>query len=77
MNETSLRSDPQSKVMQGFGRPKNVLAHRDPLAPYPRCGCGLCFQCKDNEKWDRIFTKFAVPEYGDVKGVVQSTLRDI
>ena len=77
MNDSSLRSDPQSKAIQGFGRPKNMFAHRDPLAPYPRCQCGVCSWCKDNEKWDRIFMKFAVHEYGDVKGVFQSTLRDI
>jgi len=77
MNESSLTSDPQSKAMQGFGSRKNMLAHRDPLAPFPKCQCGLCFWCKDNQKWDRIFAKFAVQDYGDVRGLFQSALRDI
>lgn len=77
MNDTILTSQPQSKAMRGFGRPKHVLANRDPLAPYPRCQCGSCFWCKDNDKWDRIFAKFAIKSYGEVRGVFQSTLRDI
>ena len=61
---------------KGIGRPKK-MAHRDPLAPYPRCRCGACAMCKDNEKWDRIFAKFVVNEYTDVKGVFQSPLKDL
>jgi hypothetical protein len=50
---------------------------RNPLAPYPRCWCGVCPSCKDNQKWDRIFAKFAVQDYGETKGVFQCALRDI
>jgi hypothetical protein len=29
-----------------------------------RCGCGLCANCKENERWEKIFqTKFADPDY--------------
>lgn len=77
MNQTIVRPDPQSDAMRGIGRPRKNLAGRDPLAPYQRCRCGLCHWCKDNEKWDRIFAKFAVNSYGDVRGMFQSTLRDI
>ena len=29
-----------------------------------RCKCGLCHQCLDNARWERIFAeKFADPEY--------------
>jgi hypothetical protein len=29
-----------------------------PLAPYPRCTCGSCCECRENARWDRIFAKF-------------------
>jgi len=61
---------------KGIGRPKK-MAHRDPLAPYPRCRCGACAMCKDNEKWDRIYAKFVVPEYTDVRGMFQSPLKGL
>jgi len=32
------------------------------LAPYKRCTCGSCRECRDNAKWDRIFAKFEVKE---------------
>lgn len=57
--------------------PKRTRVRRDPLAPYPRCKCGTCWQCLDNEKWDRIFAKFIVRNYGSPRGVFQSTLRDL
>jgi hypothetical protein len=63
-------------LKKGIGRPKK-MAHRDPLAPYPRCRCGACAMCKDNAKWDRIFAKFVVNEYTDVRGIFQSALRDL
>ena len=47
---------------------------RGRLAPYPRCRCGLCRECADNDKWDRIFAKFEVKVYWDERGVFQSTL---
>ena len=56
---------------------RSRLRRRDPLAPYPRCRCGLCRQCLDNAKWDRIFAKFAVSEYGEERGLFQSPLRDL
>ena len=33
-----------------------------PLQPYIRCACGACRECKDNEKWDRVFAKFEVKD---------------
>jgi hypothetical protein len=33
--------------------------------------------CRDNEKWDRIYAKFVVPEYTDVRGVFQSPLKGL
>ena len=51
-----------------------VRSVRGRLAPYPRCRCGMCRECLDNAKWDRIFSKFEVQVYWDEKGVFQSTL---
>ena len=45
-----------------------------PLRPLPRCRCGRCAECLDNERWDRIFARFAAPHSGDVRGMFQSTL---
>jgi len=60
---------------KGIGRPRKT-APRNPLAPYRRCRCGVCAMCKDNAKWDRIFAKFEVSQYTDIKGVFQSPLKD-
>lgn len=77
MSKSSLQSDLQSKTMRGFGRPKKEFGRRDPLAPYPRCKCGRCAMCKDNEKWDRGFAKLSLSDYGDVRGMFQSPLGDL
>ena len=53
---------------------KPVRLHRSRLAAYKRCQCGMCRECHDNEKWDRIFSKFEVKVYWDERGVFQSTL---
>ena len=53
---------------------RTIRSTRGKLAPYPRCRCGLCRECADNEKWDRIFAKFEVKTYWDERGVFQSTL---
>lgn len=45
-----------------------------PLAPLPRCRCGECAECLENERWDRIFARFEASQYGEVRGVFQSTL---
>ena len=77
--ETQVPSVPNqvaNLAKKGIGRPKK-MAHRDPLAPYPRCRCGACAMCKDNEKWDRIYAKFVVPEYTDVRGMFQSPLKGL
>jgi len=30
----------------------------------PRCACGHCAQCKENQRWESIFNaKFADPDY--------------
>jgi len=51
-----------------------VRFSRNKLAPYKRCQCGICRECQDNAKWDRIFAKFEVNVYWDERGVFQSTL---
>jgi hypothetical protein len=48
-----------------------------PLRPYVRCTCGLCRECHDNEKWDRVFAKFEVKEAPDVRGFFRSPLNDL
>jgi hypothetical protein len=45
------------------------------LAPYQRCTCGACEECRDNAKWDRIFAKFEVKER-EVHGMFQCALED-
>ena len=67
MNHKSERSrtpDPQ------------MVAPLPPLAPYQRCKCGSCRECRDSQDWDRVFAKFEVTEYNwKTKGLFQSTLR--
>ena len=47
------------------------------LTPYQRCMCGLCRECRDNARWDRIFAeKFAAKE-PDVRGVFQSAFEEV
>ena len=48
-----------------------------PLQPYMRCRCGGCRECKDNAKWDRVFAKFAVAEYGEERSLFRSPLSDL
>jgi hypothetical protein len=47
------------------------------LAPYQRCTCGDCSECRSNAKWDRVFAKFEVREEDKwpTKGMFQSTLK--
>jgi hypothetical protein len=47
------------------------------LAPYQRCKCGNCRDCKVNAKWDAVFAKFETKEEDrwPTKGLFQSTLR--
>ena len=47
-----------------------------PLAPYRRCACGSCRECRDNAKWDRIFAKFETKEREE-RGVFQCALTDL
>ena len=56
--------------------PPELNAPLPPLEPYQRCHCGKCRECQDNEKWDRVFSKFAHKEdRWETKGMFQSTLR--
>lgn len=49
-----------------------------PLEPYRRCTCGGCHECRENEKWDRIFAaKFAAREDRDVRGWFRSPLTEL
>ena len=47
------------------------------LRPYVRCSCGSCRECRDNAKWDRVFAKFEVKNYGDERGIFRSPLSDL
>jgi hypothetical protein len=47
------------------------------LHPFPRCRCGQCRDCKENERWDRIFARFEVKKYWEDRGLLQSTLRGL
>jgi len=48
-----------------------------PLQPYVRCRCGRCHECKDNEKWDRVFAKFASKEPTEERGFFRSPLSEL
>ena len=48
-----------------------------PLEPYPRCRCGECRDCRENDRWDRIFARLEVKQYWEPRGVFQSTLRGL
>jgi len=52
-------------------------AHLPRLQPYQRCKCGSCRECKDNEKWDRVFAKFEVKDYLDERRTSRSPLNDL
>jgi hypothetical protein len=50
------------------------MTKRNVLAPYKRCRCGLCRECRDNKKWDERFAKFEVKVYWDERGIFGSSL---
>ena len=54
-----------------------VVGPLPPLQPYVRCACGKCRECRDNEKWDRIFAKFAVSDHEDGRRASRSPLCDL
>ena len=60
-----------------FREPLTANAPLPPLQPYVRCSCGACRECKDNEKWDRVFAKFETKEYGERRGFFRSPLSDM
>ena len=42
------------------------------------CRCGLCYKCRDNARWERIFKeKFADPEYYNRPLRRDSSLREL
>jgi hypothetical protein len=45
--------------------------------PAPRCRCGQCRDCIENERWDRIFARFRVDQYWEDRGLLQSPLRGL
>jgi len=63
------------KITQ-FSRPVQTVP-LPPLAPYQRCKCGACRECRENAKWDRVFAKFEVKEEDQwpTRGLFRSTLR--
>jgi hypothetical protein len=59
-------------LIEGAGTPAPARVRRRAQAAAPptsrdrkvRCKCGLCRQCLDDARWDRIFAeKFADPDY--------------
>jgi hypothetical protein len=57
-------------------RPFRVASESNPLpplAPYVRCRCGSCHECRENAKWDRVFAKFEI-KASEERGVYQSAL---
>lgn len=74
LSEIMISPEPHGSPL--VATPKRNHLRRDPLAPYPRCRCGKCKRCLDNDKWDRIFAKFIV-EHREERGLFQSSLRDL
>lgn len=62
------------RIFYSTGRENTPLP---PLVPYARCRCGLCRECRDNEKWDRVFAKFEVKADPEVRGLFRSPLSDL
>lgn len=44
------------------------------LDPFPRCRCGICRDCVENDRWDRIFARHEKKHYWEDRGIFQSTL---
>jgi hypothetical protein len=63
---TRVQGQPISHLGCGLARP----------APYQRCTCGSCRECRDNAKWDRIFAKFEVKE-PDERGLYRCALEGL
>jgi hypothetical protein len=47
------------------------------LEPFPRCRCGQCRECQENDRWDRVFARLEVKKYWEDRGLFQSTLRGL
>jgi hypothetical protein len=47
------------------------------LQPFPRCRCGECRDCRENDRWDRVFARFEVKQYWEHRGLLQSPLRGL
>jgi hypothetical protein len=58
---------PDEARAQGTARPQ----------PLPRCHCGQCSDCRENDRWERIFARLEVKQYGEERGLFQSTLRGL
>lgn len=63
------------------GKPRRKLvtdkSEIRPVGKRPaRCTCGVCYTCRDNDRWERIFQeKFADPTYYMRRLRVDSTLK--
>ena len=56
----------------------SLSAPRRPLVPYQRCRCGICNECRENARWDRIFEeKFETKGSREMRGVFQCALSDL
>ena len=68
----------RTRVNAGMFRSVAVTnAPLPPLRPYVRCTCGSCRQCKDNEKWDKVFEKFEAKDYYQERRIFRSALSDL
>ena len=54
-----------------------IHAPLPPLPAYIRCSCGTCRECRSNAKWDRIFAKFEIKDYGQERKIFRSPLDDL
>lgn len=68
-----MRSEPASGANPAGRKPGERYPR---LQPFPRCRCGKCRECIENERWDRIFARFEVKKYWEDRGLLQSTLRE-
>jgi hypothetical protein len=60
-----------------FARETPRRQGRQDLQPHQRCRCGVCRDCQENERWDRVFARFEVEKYWEDRGLFQSTLRGL
>src|SRR5690349_9068442 len=63
-----------AKTRRVFPRTRRAVPTPEPLAAYAQCGCHQCKQCKENARWDQLFTRMVGDWRLDERGVFGSTL---